>query len=107
MEADLCWLVECIGMTGLYINPDGAYNGQQRSHEDSQFDLENVLTMSQLVGKSAEERNAASVRLDILAGTKNKTAAELAVEVVTVAPRICGPKVQWQTLPEEPKSDRA
>ena len=63
-------------------DPDDAYDGQQRSLEDFQFDLENVLTMSQLVGKSAEERNAASVMLDILAGTKNKTAAEVAVEIV-------------------------
>ena len=34
-------------MTSLYnINPDGAYDGQQRSLEDFQFDLENMLTMS-------------------------------------------------------------
>ena len=39
--------------------------------------------MSELVGKSAKERNEASVTLDILASTKNKTAAEPAVEVVT------------------------
>ena len=39
--------------------------------------------MSQLVGKSAEERNAALVMLDILASTKNKSAAEVAGEVVT------------------------
>ena len=64
------------------IATDGAYDGQQRSLEDFHFDLENVLTMSQLVGKSAEERNAASVMLDILAGTKNKTAAKVAVEIV-------------------------
>ena len=33
-------------MTSLYdINPDGAYDGQQRSIEDFQFDLETVLTM--------------------------------------------------------------
>ena len=32
------------------VNPDGAYDGQQRSLEDLQFDLENVPTMSQLVG---------------------------------------------------------
>ena len=58
-------------MTSLNnINPDGAHGGQQRSLEDLQFDPENMLTMSQLVGKSAEERNAASVMLDILAGTK-------------------------------------
>ena len=72
-------------MVGLYnINPDGVYDGQ-RSLEDFQFDLENVLTLSQLVGKSAEERNAAAVMLEILAGTKNKTAAEVAAEVVTDA----------------------
>ena len=65
-------------MTSLYnINPDGAYDGQQRSLEDFQFDLENMLTMSQPARKSAEERNAVSVMLDILASTKNKTAAEL------------------------------
>ena len=54
--------------------------------------------MSQLVGKSAEERNAASVMLDILAGTKNKTAAEVAVEVVTEAQRISGQKVLYAVL---------
>ena len=47
------------------------------SVEDFQFDLENVLTTSQLDGKSAED--AASVMLDILACTKNKTAAEVTV----------------------------
>ena len=71
---------------------------QQRSLEDFQLDLESMLTMSQLVGKSAEELNAASVMLDILAGTKNETAAEVAVEVVTEAPRIRG-----QTLPDDRK----
>ena len=76
-------------MTSLYnVSPDGAYDGQQRSPEDFQFDLENVLTMSQLVRKSAQERNAAMVMLDILAVIKNKTAAEVAVEVVSEAPRI-------------------
>ena len=78
-------------MTSLYnINPDGAYDGQQRSLEDFQCDLENVLTMSQLVGKSAEERKRASVMLDILAGTKNKTAAKVAVVMVTEAPQVSG-----------------
>ena len=73
-------------MASLYnTNPDGAYDGQQRSLEGFQFDLENVLTVSQLFGKSAEERNAASVMLDILAGTQDKTAAEVAVEIVTDA----------------------
>ena len=35
----------------------GAYAVQQRSLENFQFELENVLTMSQLIVKSAEERN--------------------------------------------------
>ena len=82
----------------LNINPDGAYDGQQRSLEDFQFDLENVLTLLQLVVKSAEEHNAASVMLDILADTKNKTAAEVAVEIVTEAPRISGQKVLYAAL---------
>ena len=86
-------------MTSLCnINPDGAYDGQQRSLEDFQFGLENMLAMSQLVGKSAEERNAASVMLDILAGTKNKTAAEVAAEVVTEAPNVSGQKVLYAVL---------
>ena len=38
------------------INPDGAYDVTQRSLEDFQFDLENMLTMSHLVGKLTEER---------------------------------------------------
>ena len=80
-------------MTSLNnINPDGAYDGTQRSLEDFQFDLENMLTMSQLVGKSADERNAASVMLEILAGTKNRTAAEAAAEVVTDAAKVSGQK---------------
>ena len=75
-------------MNSLYnINPVGSYDGQQRSVEDFQFDLEIVLTMSQLVGKSAEERNAASVMLDILA-----------VEIVTEAPRISGQMVLYAVL---------
>ena len=80
------------------INPDGAYDGQQRRLEDFQFGLENMLAMSQLVGKSAEERNAASVMLEKLAGTKNKTAAEVAAEVVTVAPNVSGQKVLYAVL---------
>ena len=54
--------------------------------------------MSQLVGKSAEERGAASTMLDILAGSKNKTAAEVAVEIVTEAPRISGQTVLYAVL---------
>ena len=39
-------------VVSLYnINPESVYDGQQRSLEDFQFDLENVLTLSQLVGK--------------------------------------------------------
>ena len=75
-------------MISLYnINPDSVYDGQQRSFEDFQFDLENVLTLSQQCGKSAEERIASAVMLEILAGTKNKTAAEVAAEIVTGATR--------------------
>ena len=78
-------------MTSLHkIHPDGASDGTQRSLEDVQFDLEKMLTMSQLVEKSAEERNAASVMLDILAGTKNKTAAEVAAEAVTDTAKVSG-----------------
>ena len=54
--------------------------------------------MSRLVGKSAEERNAASVMLDILAGTKSKAAAEVVVEIVTEAPRISGRKLLYAVL---------
>ena len=75
-------------MVSLYnINLESVYDGQQRSFEDFQFDLENVLTLSRLCGKSAEERNAAAVTMEILARTKNKTAAEVAAEVVTDATR--------------------
>ena len=66
--------------------------------EDFQFDLENMLTMSQLVGKSAEERNAASEMLDILASTKNRTAAEVAAEVVTDAAKVRDKKVLHAVL---------
>ena len=77
-------------MTNLYnINPESAYDGQQRSLEDFQCDIENVLT----VGKSAAERDAASVMLDILARTTNMTAAEVAADVVTDAPSLSGQKV--------------
>ena len=86
-------------MTSLYnINPDGAYDGTQRSLEDFQFDLENMLTMSQLFGKSAEERNAASVMLDILAGTKNRSAAEVAAEVATDPAKVSGHKLLYAVL---------
>ena len=48
-----------VNMASLYnVNHDSAYAVQQRSLGDFQFELENVLTMSQLIGKSAEERNA-------------------------------------------------
>ena len=86
-------------MASLYnINHEGAYDGQKRSLEDLQFDLESVLTMSQQVGKSAEERNAASVLLDILAGTTNKIAAEVAVEIVADAPKLSGQNVLCAVL---------
>ena len=69
----------CWSMVSLYnINPESVYDGQQRSFEDLQFDLENELTLSQLCGKSAEKRIAAAVMLEILPGAKNKTAAEVA-----------------------------
>ena len=87
--------MEC---TGEHDQSFRAYDGQQRNLEDFQFDLEKGLTMSQLFGKSAEERNAASVMLDILAGTKNKTAAEVAVQIVTEAPRTSGQKVLYAVL---------
>ena len=54
--------------------------------------------MSQQVGKSAEERNAASVMLDILAGTKNRAAAEVAAEVVAEATKVSGQKVLYAVL---------
>ena len=86
-------------MASLYnVNPDGAYDGQQRSLEDFQFDLENVLTMSQLVGKSAEERNAATLMFDILASTKEKSAAEVTAEVSTDAAKIDGQRVLYAVL---------
>ena len=85
-------------MACLYnINHDGANDGQQRRLEEFQFDLENVSTMSQLVRKSAEERNAASVTLGILVGNKSKTAARL-VEIVTDAPKLSGQKVPYEVL---------
>ena len=82
----------CVGRSPSFvplfnINPESVYDGQQRSFEDFQFDLENVLTLSQLCGKSAEERIAAAVMLEIFAGSKNKTAAEVAAVVVTDATR--------------------
>ena len=58
----------------LEVNCDG----QQRSLQDFQRDLENVIAMSRLVGKSAEERTAALVMLEMIANTKHKTAAEVA-----------------------------
>ena len=75
----------------------GERDGQPRSLEDFQFDLENVLTFPQLVGKSAEERNAASVMLEILAITKNKT-AEVATEVVIDASLLSGQRVLYAVL---------
>ena len=51
--------------------------------------------MSQLVGKSAEERNAASGDAGHSCRYQYKTAAEVAVEVVTEAPRISGQKVLY------------
>ena len=89
------------------INRDGAYDGQPLSLENFQAGLEDVLTMSQLVGKPAEERKLASVMLDILAGTKNKTAAEVAEVMVTEAPQVSGQgacaRCLQQTLLDEPK----
>ena len=66
--------------------------------EDFQFDLESMLTMSQLVGKSAEERNAASVMLDILVRTKDRTAAEVAAEVVTDTVKVSGQNVLYAVV---------
>ena len=45
---------DALNTASLYnINRDGAHDGQQRSLEDFQFDLEKVLAESQLVGKSS------------------------------------------------------
>ena len=86
-------------MVSLYnINLEGAYDGQQRHLEDFRFDLENVLTISQLVGKPAEERNAASVNLGILASTRNKTAAEVASAAITDPSRLSGQKGLYAVL---------
>ena len=96
-------------MISLYnINLEGAYDGQRRSLEDFQFDLENVLTMSQVVREVSRGAQRGLGELDILAGTKNKTAAEVAEEIVTEAQRISGQKwyctqCSQQTLPDEPK----
>ena len=54
--------------------------------------------MSQLVGKSAEERNAASVMLDILVRTKDRTAAEVLAEVVTDTVKVSGQKVLYAVV---------
>ena len=102
-ERNFTWQRSCadswdamVNMASLYT--DGAHDGQQRSLEDFHFDLESVLTMSQMVGKSAEERTAGSVVLDILAGTKNVSAAEVAVEIVTNAPKLSGQKMMYVVL---------
>ena len=72
-----------VNMTSLYnINLDGAHNGQHRSLEEFQFDLENVHTMSQLVGKSVVGDAGHPCR------SKSKTVAEVAVEIITEAPTI-------------------
>ena len=49
--------------------------------------------MSHLVGKSADERNASAVTLDILASTKDMTAAEVAGVVTTDPSRVSGQKM--------------
>ena len=44
--------------------------------------------MSQLVGKTAEDRNAASMMLDIFVGSKDKTAAAVAGTAITDTSRL-------------------
>ena len=68
------------------INLEETCDGQQRSVEDFQLD------MSRLVGKSAEERTAASVMLEVLANNKHNTAAEVAEAVITDPSRLSGQK---------------
>ena len=42
-----------------------------------------------------DSSSAALVMLDILASTKNKTAAEVAVEIISEAPKISGQEVLY------------
>ena len=80
------------------IKIEGNYDGEQRSLEDFQLNLENMLAMSRLVGKSAEERTAASVMLEMTANTKHKTAAEVAEAVTTDPSRLSGQKLLCAVL---------
>ena len=50
----------------------------QRTLENFQFDLEFELTMSELTGKSKEERNEATLMIEILMGTEGKPTAVVA-----------------------------
>ena len=75
------------------IYPESTCNQLQLNFEDFQFDLENALTISQLIGKSTEEGHAATLIIEILKSTEGKTATEVSVMTVTDQARSSGLEV--------------
>ena len=63
------------------ITQDEVYDGVCRSFEDFRFDLENALTLTQLTGRSVEERSAATLMIAVIDGTDGKTVHEVAAMV--------------------------
>ena len=69
------------------------YDGMQRCLVRFQVYLENTLTMTQFTEKSTEERNSATLKMDILKCTEGKTAAQFAAMIVIDQTRLSGLKV--------------
>ena len=63
------------------ITQDEVYDGVCRTFEDFRFDLENALTLTQLTGRSVEEKGAATLMITLIDGTDGKTAHEVAAMV--------------------------
>ena len=59
------------------ITQDEVYDGVCRSFEDFRFDLENALTLTQLTGRSVEEKGAATLMIALIGGTEGKTVHEV------------------------------
>ena len=60
------------------ISADEPYDGLNRTFEDFKFDVENALTLTQLTGKSTDEKNAATVMMRLLANIERLTTEEVA-----------------------------
>ena len=90
------WRVAARDMAGLHkIIQTIRLMGMLRTLAGFQVDLENTLTMSQLTGKSTNERHAVNLIIEIFRISESQTAAEVWVTAFTDEARNSGLKVSF------------